>query len=402
MRLNSHYPSDHRWVLGRAQLGPVLAMLGVLATFGCRRDDGAARDAQPPAAPPRRPVLQELWRWQGPAAVAGAVAWSETGWCAAFTDGTVAQLDPRGELRWRTISSNVWATTPVVAGDVCALLDAAGMAVGFNLADGQRRWQQPLGNGFLQAPVVVSDGGAADLLVFVSAADGMLVALDRRDGRPRWRSQPTNRCDGAPAADGAWLAYGNCDAAVHGFAATNGSYLGATPVGADSQMAGALVLTGGAAFGGTRDGALVRVDLASTSMVWRTTVSGSEFFLRPALAPTRGWVLAGTAEGEIVALGAADGLPAWRATVAGEAITGLAVDGTCVWVAAGATLCLLDVVGGALLGTRDYGVELRGPVLGSEQVAVATGEGQVIALAASHAGALTGERGAATPPRSEP
>lgn len=403
MRPNSHHLSDQwRRVRDRAQLGPVLAMLAVLAVFGCRRDDSPARDAQPTAIAPRRPVLHELWRWNGPASIAGPVTWAGAGWCAAFTDGSLVLLDPRGQLSWRTSSSNGWATAPVVAGDVCAVLDAAGTAVGHDRADGRVRWRQSLGSGFRQPPVVVPDGTNDSLLVFLSASDGVLVALDSRAGRPRWRSRPTNRCDGPAAADGAWLAYGNCDAAVHGFATTNGAYQGATPVGAESQMAGALVLTGGAAFGGTRDGGLVRVDLAATSLVWRTTVSASEFFLRPELALARGWVLAGTAEGEVLALGASDGAVIWRATVAAEPITGLAVDDGCVWVLAGATLRLLDAGGGALLGTRDYGVELCGPVLGSQQVAVATSEGLVVALAAASDRTRPGKRGVAPPAEAGP
>lgn len=149
----------------------------------------------------------------------------------AGTDGHLRLLDAGiGRPRWRTDLSAPLLSGPARVGDVIAVGGDDGAVHGVDLTDGERRWRLELGGRVLAA--VVNDDGdviagstngrvaavdaasgqvrwATDLdgpvesaatvahgLVLVVDGDD-LVALDRADGAPRWRSDE-GRLNGPP------------------------------------------------------------------------------------------------------------------------------------------------------------------------------------------------------------
>jgi outer membrane protein assembly factor BamB len=261
------------------------------------------------------------------------------------------------------------------------VVDESGQAAAFSLRDGTPAWTRPLDAGVRHPPAVIA--GSPERIVFVNAADGALTVLDAATGALAWRADPTQRSDGPAAADGTFVAYGNCDAAVHVFRAADGSRAARVSVGpeGDAQMAGGLALWDGAAFGGTRDGALVRVDLSRGRLCWRAAVADGECFVRPAVLAESGLVVTGTRAGEVVAVSLAGGAVRWRADAGTDAVTGLAALDGRLWVTAGSVLTVLAGSDGILLASRDTGTPLSAPAAAGGTVVVAGEDGTVAAWA---------------------
>ncbi len=321
---------------------------------------------------------RRLWSYPAGPRVAAAPAALSDGWVVVSADGRVEALDGKGALRWTHGFTNMTLVgSPTVAGAVVVVAGSDGQAVGLDVVTGRVRWQVNTGSpGMLNGPLAVLLDSVWHV-VLLSSEDGTLHCLAAADGQAVWTSEPTNRADGMPAGDSRYLAYGNCDSAVHVFEAQTGRRTASVPVGKDAQMAGGLALLAGRFFGGTRDGRLVGVDAASGTLAWQVKLSRDQEFNTPVVVGDT--VAMGTAGGEVILFAAADGAERWWVALENE-VSGLCVVDDALFVVAGGKLEGLRLKDGQRFMTHAIGDHVLGPVANGDRVAVVDDGGNVIAF----------------------
>jgi len=358
-----------------------LLLLGLLFRYATR----TVRRPPPPDA--ARPAARWAERWHDSvgAAPAGPPVWIGDGWCAAFRDGSVVAWNADGQRRWTLKQAgNRWLAPAAVPGRVI-LAEEEGNLRALQTADGGVVWFRPEQAGALAQPPVVApdtDQGLARILA-VDASEGILRAFDAADGHVLWQSEACGRTDGPPAARTPFVAFGNCEAAIHLFRAADGRRLARIPLGDDAQVAGGLALDGGRGYLWVRGGTFVAVDLVATSVVWRVPLGETDYFATPVSDPARGIVFTGTFAGEALALRAADGQILWRRPLADTPLDPLLLAHGLLFAGADGVLHLLRAADGAPLMRFDLGQPLTVPVAApeaSEGVMVITDDGYVAVL----------------------
>jgi outer membrane protein assembly factor BamB/glycosyltransferase involved in cell wall biosynthesis len=367
----------------RPKAAAVRTAVGVAMMFLCALAGTSAAIAAPAAttpvvaAAPAAPAgaFRRLWTWQGDKPVAGEPVWDGTGWMALTTGGRLTALDADGRTRWSISSTNApFRTRPsVVAGRVVAV-SAAGVVCAWRVSDGAALWQVLLPGTFAHGPVA-STAGVSATLALVAPADGQIFCLDAATGRRVWTSEPTQRTDGPLAAGAGLLAFGNCDAAVHVVAASNGVAVASVPVGRESQMAGGVVIAGGRVFGGTRDGCLVCVDVAGARVVWSVKLADSELFTTPAVDAA--CVYVATDGGDIAALRRESGATVWRRSV-GAGAGSPALGAKALWLVSDGRVLAVSPADGREVFAFAAGDRVGDPVAAGGQVAVVDDNGGLI------------------------
>ncbi len=319
---------------------------------------------------------QRLWTHAAGPRVASAPAPLADGWVVVSDDGRVDALDGAGAVRWtHTFTNMAIMGSPAVAGAVVVVAGADGQAAGLDAASGRLRWQVPTGSPAMLSGPLAIPAGSAWHVVLLSSEDGVLHGLAATDGQKVWQSEPTNRADGMPAGDARYLAYGNCDSAIHIFETSTGRRTASVPVGKDAQMAGGLALLAGRFFGGTRDGRLVGVDAASGALAWQAKLSEAQEFNTPVVA---GESLAmGTEAGEVILFEAASGTERWRVAT-DEPVSGLCVVDDALFVITGGALEGRRLENGERFMRHAIGDHVLGPVANGNRVAVVDDGGNLI------------------------
>lgn len=362
-----------------------LAVAGILLVLSGRENSssGGAEGLQAPECASRRRVdrastrtWRRLWTHAAGTRVASAPACLADGWVVASDDGRVEALDGAGAVRWtHTFTNMAIVGSPAVAGSVVVAASADGQAAGLDAASGRLRWLVSTGNpAMLNGPLAIPSGSAWHV-VLLSSEDGVLHGLTAADGRRVWQSEPTNRADGMPAGDARFLAYGNCDSAIHVFETPSGRRTASVPVGKDAQMAGGLALLAGRFFGGTRDGRLVAVDAVSGVLAWQAKLSEAQEFNTPVAAGEA--VAMGTEAGEVILFEAASGTERWRMAT-DEPVSGLCVVDDALFVVTGGALEGRRLEDGQRFMHHAIGDHVLGPVANSDRVAVVDDGGNVI------------------------
>jgi outer membrane protein assembly factor BamB len=345
------------------------------------------RKVAPKPVPPPLAAWREQWRDRVEAPPAGPPVWVADGWCAAFRNGTVVSWHADGRRRWTLRQEDMHWTAPAVADDVVILGEEAGNLRALRPSDGAVVWFQPQRAGTLaHAPVTVPRANAPSQIVAMDAGEGRLTAFDAARGVPLWQSEACGRTDGPPAATDGLIAFGNCDAALHLFRASDGRRIARIPLGSDAQMAGGVALQGGKAFVWTRAGTLAAIDLVSTSVVWRATLGDEDYFAAPAADDVRGLVYTGTPSGELLALQAVDGSIRWRRRLAEVPLDAPLLAHDMLFAGADGILHLLSAESGAPIVRFDFGQSLTIPVAApavADGVMVITADGYVVVLAPS-------------------
>lgn len=232
-----------------------------------------------------------LWRMPVPATINRPTA-LPSGWLVTDSAGAIFTLTEDGQVRWRAAYSNcAWQVSAGVnAESVCAVTQKGQLTL-FDASTGAVRWSCETGLSCLHPPLTALIDGDP-VLILLSQEDGTLACITVRDGAVRWRSQPTNRTDGPAICSQQYIAYGNCDAAVHLFSLTNGQLKGSIPLNDDEQIAGGiLTLPTGRLVVGTRTGSLTLLDPVTMKCVARVKISEAEAFATPALLPADRFVM---------------------------------------------------------------------------------------------------------------
>lgn len=331
------------------------------------------------SAAPQPPASARFWHrdWSRPAgaALAAAPASLNDGWVAATENGRLTALDSRGRILWtQTLTNMTVSGSPVLAGNTLVTAGADGQVTALDAATGLPAWQTRLEATFRHGPLPLHIGNSWQV-VLLCASNGVLHCLDAARGRTLWTSKSTNRSDGMPATDGQVIAYGNCDAAIHLFAAATGAFIASIPVGDDAQMAGGVLLHNGRVYGGTRTGHLVCVDTATRAIAWKTKVSEGQAFATPVAAQDT--LIMGSPEGVVTALSAPDGNTLWQTPLT-HPVASLCILDDAVFALAEGRLCGLRLKDGARFVELPIGDSVTGPALQGGRLAVSDDGGTII------------------------
>ncbi|MDF7824486.1 PQQ-binding-like beta-propeller repeat protein [Pontiellaceae bacterium B12227] len=294
--------------------------------------------------------------------------------------GTVFALDVKGAKLWeagfkhtndagqerpeRIEASLVCAEGFVVVGTV------RGVVHGLDAATGETKWSYDSGGIIVGSPNV-----AGTELILLDQSEGSLHALDLHTGKLRWKTEPIERCDGVPGIGKQHLVFGSCLAAFHVFS-REGKPLRDVEVGDDGQVAGGVAVSGTQAFGGTRDGAMLCVDLDSGELIWSSEESEEQTFTTPAVTDDR--VIYGSDDGFIYAVNRDDGSLLWSFNTEGIPYSA-AVAGDKVVAVADGYLFLLNLNDGKELWSREVSDDITSPALIDAMVVVGADDGTVSA-----------------------
>lgn len=209
------------------------------------------------------------------------------GWLITDSNGQLLALSGKGEVRWQASYSNrVWQAATAVDDETVCAVTRKGELVLLEATTGAVRWAKETGLSSPHPPRIEMLDGQR-VIILLSQEDGTLVCVNTADGQIRWRSPATNRSDGPPVRCGSFIAYGNCDAAVHLFSLATGELKGSIPLADDEQVAGAVLpLPNDKLLVGTRTGKLALLDIPRMLCTSRTTVSDTEAFATPTLLAT--------------------------------------------------------------------------------------------------------------------
>src|SRR5262245_28666269 len=241
-------------------------------------------------------------------------------------------------------------------------------------------WQFHAGGGIEYDLAVAGD------LVLVPSDDGVLHALDIRDGIERWRFMAPDPMRGPYVQEGTvFVADG--DGVIHALALADGRERWTAP----STLAAPsdLVVAGGHVIAGTADGLVVAIDASSGLESWRTPVSQDR---RPVHSPaaTSGVIVAATDGGTIAALDAGSGKVEWRQDLGTDVEYGSPVVGNGVaYLGGGATspdarLIAFDLASGNELWRVDENVS--SPSIAGDRGYTGSAVGRVKAIDLTEAG----------------
>lgn len=168
-----------------------------------------------------------------------------------------------------------------------------------------------LGKEFLRLRPAVSEA-----TVYAASRDGVVVALDRSSGKPRWKQKTGLQITGGVSAGYGLVLVGTGKAELVALSAENGSVRWKAPVSA-SVLAPA-VLDANTVVVQSADGKVYGLKRETGERVWVHDTPVPVLSLRGNSTPllADGMVYLATASGKVEALSAADGLPAWDVRVA--------------------------------------------------------------------------------------
>ncbi len=272
-------------------LGMSLVLVAALALYTVFKRPPSLQQPAPvseakPLPSPQASQTPILWRTPVSSA-ANTPSPLACGWLITDSNGQLLALSGKGETRWQAAYSNhAWqAATAVDDETVCAVTRNGALFL-FDVTTGALKWSKETGLSSPHPPCSELLDGQR-VIILLSQEDGVLACVNASDGQIRWRSPATNRSDGPPVRSGSFIAYGNCDAAVHLFSLATGELKGSIPLADDEQVAGAVLpLPNDKLLVGMRTGKLAMLDTKRMLCTSRTTVSDTEAFATPTLLAT--------------------------------------------------------------------------------------------------------------------
>jgi outer membrane protein assembly factor BamB len=279
--------------------------------------------------------------------------------------GSVIAVDAStGSERWRFPTVHATSTTPAVAGGIVYAGDAGGIVYALDGSTGEERWRKELPGEWTSGPVVVGDTviiavatsqsplhvAVQDGTVVVGSgfvgqpADGIrLYSFDRLTGEERWHSG-----DDLSGQPGLFAFDEESGAPVWRFSMA-------------SLESGPAIAGGQVYAGGSLDGMVYAVDLASGEEVWHAPLDED---LPPNTSPavSGGSVFVTTSSGTAICLDASTGEVRWQAGAEHASLdsSAVVVDNTVYVVDTAAGVSALSAKDGAVLWSQQ--LDLTGQV----------------------------------------
>lgn len=231
-------------------------------------------------------------------------------------------------------------------GDVVALAADGGAGRG-----GMTIWRTQLATRLIAPPAIVSG------LVLLGGEDGVLYALDRRDGSRRWDYATGGAIYATPAVAGGLVYCPSHDGTLYALSLADGSLVWRFATG--GWLHSAPTVAEGVVYFGSGNTRVYALDAATGAPVWEAGIPTLDVVeSSPAVADGR--VLVGSGDSRLYCLAAASGGCYWFYSVSDAIVARPLVSGDTVYVAAmDGTLAALDLLSGA----ERWRVRLATPLL---------------------------------------
>ncbi len=107
--------------------------------------------------------------------------------------GAFYAVDFHGAMKWRFQAKRAITSSPIIKGQSVYVAALDGLLYALDAKNGWPIWKFRLGKGSVSTPVVADD------FVFVGAADGYIYCVDARNAKEIWRFRTENQVSSSPA-----------------------------------------------------------------------------------------------------------------------------------------------------------------------------------------------------------
>ncbi|MXR52769.1 PQQ-binding-like beta-propeller repeat protein [Halovenus sp. WSH3] len=264
------------------------------------------------------------------AAKASAVPLPEGGVVFPGDTGYLTALTPDGEIRWQQetdMEGNGIHGTPVVADGAVYIGAYDGIFYAFDAATGERLWETELGDSIGGSPTY--DGDLLYVAVEYADPEGSTFAVDPASGEVVWEDpehRPTDHPHSTPAIDRdtGTMVLGSNDGLLYAWEYPSLEFKWTFETdpqnGTDGEIKEPITVYDGAAFFGSWDQHIYRVDLETGTMDWSFETGGLSM-VGPGVDPRRDEIYAGSHDGNLYALDGGTGEMRWQFET-GAALTG--------------------------------------------------------------------------------
>ena len=218
-----------------------------------------------------------------------------------------ARIGPPFKLVWRHRADSLLEFPPVLARETLFFVTNKGTAVALNAKNGKPRWRRSVGT--LSAASPAWDDGR----LYVVTLDGRITALRAENGRVIWKKDIPSRTESSPLVRNGRLYFGSEDGTIYALNAKNGKTI--WTYGASGAVKAALAYADGKLYFGAYGGTAYAIRASNGSEVWSTSTAGlslgrsGNFYSTPAVAFGR--VYMGNTDGRVYSFTASGGETAW-------------------------------------------------------------------------------------------
>ncbi|HUR76777.1 MAG TPA: PQQ-binding-like beta-propeller repeat protein [Acidimicrobiales bacterium] len=292
-------------------LTAVFLAAGLSALLGGSHAEREAVEGRPGA---RRPRVTERWRVALDVEMVGLPAADQAGVVVTAGESQVVAISPTGEVEWTTAVDGVLAN-PARLDDDLVFVAAERAVVALRRVDGAVLWAVSTGSDApnrANRPVVAGD------VVVVTAADGLVLGLDRGTGAPRWRTRLPTATTAEPSAGrtatvapvvvvvgiGSW----------YGLDPATGAKLWSSDLGLYGTSSPVIYASGTQALAAVASGErILAVDAVTGAQKWNAPAEQSELYQVPVIAANGTELLVPDHWGRLTSYDPHDGRKFWSA-----------------------------------------------------------------------------------------
>jgi outer membrane protein assembly factor BamB len=257
-------------------------------------------------------------------------AWPLYGYSAARRHYLAASksLRPPFKRRWSWAANSLLEFTPVLAGGKLFIIKNNGAVYALNKRNGKVRWRRNLGRLAASAPAYADGRIYVTILVRDGSKNGLVAALRAKDGARLWTRPLPSRTESSPLVANGRVYFGSEDGTVYALNANDGSV--AWRYKASGAVKGAPALADGKLYFGDYGGRVHAIRERNGKRVWSSTTHGArfgtssgQFYASPAVAFGRVYI--GNTDSNVYSFSAGSGKLAWRTGTGGYVYASAAV-----------------------------------------------------------------------------
>jgi outer membrane protein assembly factor BamB len=285
-----------------------------------------------------------------------------------------------------------------VAGGVLYVSAQEGMLYALDAASGVERWRFDTGSSGSKRRVTSAPVAAGDLVLF-GADDNIVRALSAVDGRPRWQFETKAQVFGPPAVDSGAAYIASADGTLYAVNLSDGKLRWQLALGEAAHTSPAVFE--GVVYIGAQDMRLHAVSARDGVELWSFLTSGKA---EAVAVVSAGQVFFGSGDSRLYALNQNDGAMNWYYSTGDAVYTSPVVDGSAVYVASmGEALSALSTDTGKLLWEYNTHTPLRyAPILMGARLYLAPANDPMLVVLDAASGAPVATQDAGEWPACQP
>ena len=237
-------------------------------------------------------------------------------------------LRPPFKRRWSWNANSLLEFTPVIAEGKLFVVKNNGGVYALNKRNGKVRWRRDMGKLAASAPAYADGRIYVTILVRDGSKNGLVGALRTKDGARIWTKPLPARTESSPLVSGGRVFFGSEDGTVYALDAKDGHVVWRFK--ASGAVKGGLALADGKLYFGDYAGKVYAIREKTGKRVWSTTTHGArfgtgsgQFYATPAVAYGR--VFIGNTDSNVYSFSASSGKLAWRTGTGGYVYASAAV-----------------------------------------------------------------------------